>query len=45
MSLFDRPFEDWAERDMEREGVSPEEYCNENGYNWEDITKEDEDDD
>lgn len=31
-------FEDWAEKGMEREGSTPEEYCNAHGYNWEDIT-------
>lgn len=38
-------FEKWAERDMEREGLSPEEYCNEHEYNWDDIVAEDDEDD
>ncbi len=39
---FEPEFEDWALREMEEEGVSPEEYCNEHGYNWEDILTEEE---
>lgn len=43
------PFEDWAIRGMEREGLTPEEYCNAHEYNWDDILVEedydDEDDD
>lgn len=40
-------FEDWAIEGMEREGLSPDEYCNVHQYNWDDIEKwddEDEDD-
>ena len=40
-----RNYEDWAEKEMEEEGVTPEEYCNEHGYNWDDITTDDDDDD
>lgn len=46
-SMSNSPFEPWAEEEMEREGLTPEEYCNENGYNWSDILVEpdyDEDD-
>lgn len=35
-------FEPWAIKGMEEEGLSPEEYCNEHEYNWEDIIVEDE---
>ena len=37
-------FETWAEREMEREGLTPEEYCNEKGYNWDDIIADDDED-
>lgn len=40
------PFEPWAEKEMEREGLTPEEYCNEHGYNYDDIfVEEDSDED
>ena len=38
-------FEDWAERGMESEGLSPEEYCNEHEYNWDDIVRDENDED
>lgn len=38
-------FEPWALREMEKEGLSPEEYCNRHQYNWEDILKEENYDD
>lgn len=37
-------FEDWAIQGMEREGLTPEEYCNVHCYNWDDITKTPDDD-
>ncbi len=39
------PYENWAEEAMEREGLTPDEYCNVHGYNWSDITKDEDDDD
>lgn len=35
-------FEEWAEKEMDEMGLDPEEYCNANGYNWDEIIKEDE---
>lgn len=38
-------FESWAVRGMEREGLTPEEYCNEHQYNMDDIIAEPDSDD
>ena len=38
-------YEDWARKGMQEEGLSPEEYCNKHGYNWDDIEKEPKDND
>lgn len=43
--MCDPKIAEWAQRDMDRTGTDIDEYCNENGYNVDDILEDEEDED